>query len=321
MQYFSALSNTYKEFFERKIMNAIQERTKSVIAVTTKGLIINFFLVLIKLVCGIFGRSSALIADAIHSLSDSVTDVFILIGFRFVDRPADSTHNYGHGKIETMITTLISLTVILAGLMILISGTKQVLTHYLGLISLDQPRWIALVAAFISIIMKEFLYHITKKAGKTHKSDALVVNAWHHRSDSLSSVAAVLGIGGAMLFGEKAIILDPLAAVVVSMFVLAVGVNMLMNSVMELLETSLNKETNRKIHKIIVSADGVINSHKLKTRKVGNYIAIDVHIEVNPYLNVLQAHEIASDVEKKLKKEYGDMSQISVHIEPFHNFR
>lgn len=292
-------------------------RTKQAVKVTALGLAANFLLVIAKILAGIFGRSSAMTADGLHSLSDSISDVFLLFGFRIADKPPDDSHNYGHGKVETLLTALISLVILGAGLLILANGSALIFDHILGGERLVRPTWIALIAAFISIITKEILFVITKKAGEKTNNEALIANAWHHRTDSLSSVASLFGIAGAVFLGEQWIVLDPLAAILVAIFILTIGSKLLVKSVKEMLETSIGEEKKQELIKTIGSVEGVIGFHKLKTRKIGNYFALDVHIEVNRYLNIIQAHDIATDVEKELKQKFGNDNVISVHVEPY----
>ncbi len=292
-------------------------RTQQAVKVTILGLIANFMLVVTKILAGIFGLSAAMIADGLHSLSDSVSDVFLLFGFRIADKPPDDSHNYGHGKVETLLTALISIIIMGAGLLILANGSALIFDHIFGGERLSRPNWIALIAALISIIAKEILYVITKKAGEKTNNDALIANAWHHRTDSLSSVATLFGIGGAVFLGDDWVILDPLAAILVAIFIITIGSKLLVKTIKEMLETSIGEEKKEELIKTIDSVQGVIGFHKLRTRKIGNYFALDVHIEVNRYLNVIQAHDIATDVEKELKRKFGHDNVISVHVEPY----
>jgi len=293
------------------------ERLTGVMTITIKGLIINILLVTVKIISGLVGKSGAMIADGVHSLSDSVSDIFLLLGFRMADKPPDKTHKYGHGKIETLITVLISLMILLAGFIIFANSGHQIYLFIRYHVKIAQPGLIALIAALISLVVKEFLYQITRKVGIKYKSNALIANAWHHRSDALTSIAAFLGIGGAIILGNKWVILDPIAAVLVSIFIIFIGIRLIKDSIMELLETSLGEIKELEIIKIVKAVPGVLNPHNLKTRKVGNYIVIDVHIEVNSFLNVIQAHNIATEVEKELQEKFGSDTLVSVHIEPF----
>jgi cation diffusion facilitator family transporter len=292
-------------------------RLQAMISVTIKGMIINLLLVIVKIVSGVLGRSSAMIADGIHSLSDTLSDFFLLLGLRLADKPPDKTHKYGHGKIETLLTVVISLMILLAGFFILSKSFNQIYQFLFHDSTLRQPGLIALLAAILSLFLKEYLYRLSKTTGLKFKSSALCANAWHHRTDALTSVAAFLGIGGAMLLGEKWVVLDPLAALVVSLFIIVVGIKLLKDSIKELLETSLGEEKEAEIIANIKSVEGVIKPHNLKTRRLGNYIVIDVHIEVNRFLNVIQAHNIATKVETSLRNQFGNETYVSVHIEPF----
>lgn len=297
--------------------NEDPKRIRQAMKVTINGLIVNFFLVVAKILAGIFGQSSAMLADGLHSLSDSLSDLFLLFGFRYVDRPPDKSHNYGHGKIETLLTATISLIIIITGFLILSNSSFLIFDHLLGGKKLTQPNWIALVAALISIISKEILYYINKKIGVKTNNAALIANAWHHRTDSLSSIATFFGIGAAVVLGDNWIVLDPLAAIFVSLFILTIGVKMITKSIKEMLETSIDEDKERSIINTINSVEGVIGFHNLRTRKIGNYFAVDVHIEVNRSLNIVQAHDIATQVEKRIQTKYGSENMISVHVEPF----
>jgi len=209
------------------------------------------------------------------------------------------------------------LVILFAGVYILFCGAKNIFSHYFGVSTLVRPTFIAVVAALISIVAKEFLYHITKTIGIKTNNDALIANAWHHRSDSLTSVGALLGIGGAAFLGDKWVVLDPLTAVLVAIFILSIGTRLLIKSLSELLETSLGEKKLQQIFGLISSVEGVLNPHKLRTRKVGSYIVIDVHIEVNRTLNIMQAHAIATKVENTIKESFGSETIVSVHIEPY----
>jgi cation diffusion facilitator family transporter len=291
------------------------ERTRIATRVTWRGFIANFILSTFKLAAGILGRSSAMIADAFHSFSDSVTDIIVIWGFRIVAKPADRNHNYGHGKVETLSSTLIGIILFLVGVRILYGAIKSIELCLHDKI-ICQPGYIALIAAAISIVVKEYLYRYTDTAGKNLHSMALVANAWHHRSDALSSIGALLGIGGAIFLGGKWSILDPIAAVVVSLLIIKVAFTIARGGLNELLEASLGDEIQDRILILARGVPGVCNPHHLKTRRIGNAVAIDIHIEVDRTLNVVMAHEIATAVEVTLRKQFGDESFISVHIEP-----
>ena len=293
------------------------ERLRGALSITIKGFVVNLLLVIVKLLAGIFGRSTAMVADGLHSLSDTVSDVFLILGFRIADKPPDKTHRYGHGKFETLITVLISLMILLAGALIFWKSSQKIYSFLIQGNALIKPGFIAFVAAAISLIVKELLYQITRRAGIKYKSNALIANAWHHRTDAFSSVATFIGIGGAIILGNNWLILDPAAALLVSIFIVVVGVRLFKESIQDLLETSVGDAQEIEIIKIIRAVQGVLNPHNLKTRRVGNYMVIDVHIEVNSFLNVIQAHDIASVVERELREKFGNETLVSVHIEPF----
>lgn len=309
------MKSSDKMFFNKERQKS--ERIKQAVRVTINGLLVNLLLVILKIFAGIFGRSSAMIADGIHSLSDTLSDTLLLFGFRYVDRPPDKTHNYGHGKIETLLTITVSLIIIVTGFVILANSSSLIISHILGQDVLTRPNWIALVAAVFSIISKEILFRINKSIGEKTNNEALLANAWHHRSDSLSSLATLLGVGFAVIYGSNLIILDPIAAVLVSLFIIWVGASMIVKNIREMVETSIGQEKEKDIINTINSVEGVIGFHKLRTRKIGNYFGLDVHIEVNRYLNVIQAHDIATNIEKMIKCKFGENNVISVHIEPF----
>lgn len=283
--------------------------------VTLIGFFVNLFLVAGKLLAGIFGRSSAMIADAIHSLSDVVTDVIVIAFMRISEKGSDDNHRYGHGKFETFATLLISVALFAVGIGICISGIEKIIDIYKGVV-IESPTYIALIAAFVSIIMKEGIYRYTVKVGESINSQAVIANAWHHRSDAFSSLGTLAGIGGAIILGGKWIILDPLACVIVSFFILKVAIELCIPSINELLEKALPKETETEIMQIISSTEGVISSHKLKTRKIGNNYAIDVHVQIDANTSFVESHNITSLIEKNLREKYGQQTQISIHAEP-----
>lgn len=256
-----------------------------------------------------------MVADGVHSISDFITD-FIVIGFiRVSDKESDQDHRYGHGKFETFATLLISLALILVGGGILWNGGARILDALSGE-TLGQPSLIALIAAAVSILSKELLYWYTLRVGKKINSQAVVANAWHHRSDALSSIGTLLGISGAIFLGEKWRILDPLAGMVVSFFIIRVAIRLGLPSMKELLETALPAELEEEIVGIINGTPGVKGSHRLKTRQIGNDFAIDIHLELDGDLTLTESHDIATLVEKRLYEKYGRRTHISIHTEP-----
>ena len=296
-------------------MNESLKRVRKASRVTWICFAVNILLIVCKLFAGIVGKSGAMIADAIHSISDLGTDIAILLGFRMVKKPPDNTHNYGHGKFETLSSTIVGAILLSVGMGILWAGGTKMIKFFQGM-PLEQPGWIAFYAAIFSVLAKELLYHYSIRVGKAINSQAIIANAWHQRSDSLSSIGVMFGIGGAILLGENWRVLDPAAAIAVGLLVIKVGVEIVIKSFKELMEASVNDEMRNNIITIVKKVGGVKNPHGLKTRMLGNNIAIDIHIEVPGTLKVADGHDIASNVEKTLKKTYGDEIFVSVHVEP-----
>lgn len=284
--------------------------------ITLIGSFINFILTVGKIIAGIAGHSSAMIADGIHSLSDFVTDVIVIVFVRVSGKDQDNNHHYGHGKFETFATMLISFALMIVGLGILISGAGKIIDSLKGEL-IEKPGYIALYAALISIISKEGLFWYTKIEGKRLNSQAMIANAWHHRSDAFSSIGTSLGISGAILLGERWRILDPIAGIVVSFFILKVAWDIAKPSVNELLDSSLPEATEKEIDEIITGTKGVKFFHNLKTRKIGEIISVEVHIKVDKSLTVEISHQIATEIEKSIRSRFGERSHIIVHIEPF----
>ena len=293
-----------------------EQRAKIARKVTWVGILWNVVLIAIKFLAGILAHSSALIADAFHSVSDFGSDIAVLISVRLSNRPVDDTHHYGHGKIETLSSIIITVFLFFVAIGIMINGALQIFDFYRGK-PLSQPGLAALMAALLSIVVKESLYRYTIQKGRSINSSALIANAWHHRSDALTSIAVSLGISGAYFLGSKYRILDPVAAILVSLFILNYVRTSFYEGVNELLEASLGKEINEQIIEISKQVTGVHVPHNLRTRRIGNMIAIDMHIKVNPSLSIVQAHEIASKLENRLKEEFGRESFVSIHVEPY----
>jgi cation diffusion facilitator family transporter len=295
----------------------MNKRSRNARQVTILGAFINLLLFCGKFFAGIFGHSTVMIADAIHTISDLISDWAVLLGFKMAERPEDSTHDYGHARFETLSTVVISTMLLFAGLYILTSGLKEIYIHYIcKQKELADPNFIALTAAFISILTKEFLYQYTTKVGKAIHSDALLANALHHRTDALSSIAALFGIGGAIFLGNNWRILDPLAALLISIFIIKVALDLLFKNLNQLLDCALSKKDKNTILKIVAGTKGVKDLHKLKTRMLGNNVAIDIHIQVARHITIVAAHNIASLAEQRLKKHFGQQTYISIHIEP-----
>lgn len=293
----------------------MKTREKEITRVTLVGSIVNLLLTAIKIVAGIVGKSSAMIADGIHSLSDLASDIVVLIFVPIAGKAKDKNHQYGHGKFETLATLVVSLILMVVAIRLVASSVQSILSVLSGNV-LPKPGYIALVAAGISIISKEILYRYTAFVARKTNSSACEANAWHHRSDALSSIGSLLGIGGAVILGNKWTILDPIAAAIIGLAILFIALKMAKPPMEELMEKSLNEETEKRITDIILSTEGVRNMHNLKTRRNGQSKIIDCHIRVRRTISIVEAHDIASTVEKNLKQEFGDETQISVHIEP-----
>mgnify|MGYP002868590795 FL=1 len=290
-------------------------RERKIQKVTFVGCLGNVLLMVCKLIAGFVGHSSAMIADAVHSLSDFVTDVIVLTFVSVSAKPQDKSHDYGHGKFETIATFFIGIALIAAATGIIISGIVSLVEWARGG-DLEAPGTMALWAALFSIAVKEALYQYTAYHGKKLNSQAVIANAWHHRSDALSSVAAAIGIGGAILLGDRWTVLDPLASVVVGIILVKVAVELLKTSIGELTESSLPQDTEQEIEEIITSFPGVSGPHNLRTRRIGTRIAIEAHIRMDGAMTLQDSHDLATQVEKKLKSRFGDDTHITLRVEP-----
>ena len=290
-------------------------RTSRARRVTWIGIAWNIALTSIKLVAGIFGKSQALIADAIHSISDFISDFAVLAGLKIADKPVDHTHNYGHGKFETLSSIIINILLFSVAIGITWEGITTIYDIVQGK-TFQKPEWFTFVAAFLSVVIKEGLFRYTLKEGKSLNSPALITNSWHHRSDALSSLAVMLGIGGSILFGNKWVVLDPIAALIVAVLIFRFAYTSFFEAMNELLEASLGEEYNAEIKRIAATVPGANNPHNLRSRKIGKNVAIDMHIKVDPNLSITEAHDIATHVEDGLKEKFGPDSFISIHVEP-----
>lgn len=291
------------------------EREKEIFRVTIWGGIINVVLLVVKFAAGIFGHSAAMIADAVHSLTDFATDVVVLIFVHLGNKPADRDHNYGHGKYETLATAIIGTSLLAVGVLIFCSGMDKTWRVIQGEV-LPSPGKVALVAAVASIVLKEWAYRFTVKVGKRCQSEAVVANAWHHRSDALSSVGTMIGVGGAILLGNRWTVLDPLASIVVSLFIVRAAWQLMMESMKELTEASLSDEDEAVITHIAASEPGVSEVHNLRTRRVGNRIAIEMHARMLGSTPLVEAHLHATAIEHRLKEHFGPDTLVSIHLEP-----
>ena len=290
-------------------------REKEIYKVTLVGSAGNVALLTFKFIAGVMGHSSAMIADAVHSLSDFITDVIVLAFVHVSAKPQDVGHDYGHGKYETFASFIIGLALIAAATGIIVSGIAK-LIDWAGGKQLAAPGWLALAAAIISIVVKEILYRYTVNRGKKLDSQALVANAWHHRSDAFSSIATAVGIGGAILLGQRWTVLDPLASVVVSLMLVKVAYNLLRTSASELTESSLSADIEREIEDIISSFPDVSEPHNLRTRRIGNRFAIEAHVRMDGNIPLTAAHDRATAIEDALRKRFGKQTHVTIHMEP-----
>lgn len=291
------------------------DRQKETYRVTIAGSIINILLLAFKFAAGILGHSAAMIADAIHSLTDFVTDAIVLIFVRLGSKPTDHDHDYGHGKYETLASAIIGVSLLMVGMMICYSGVTKTYHAMCGE-PLQQPGFIALAAAVASVVLKEWAYRFTVRVGRRCHSEAVVANAWHHRSDALSSVGTTVGIGGAIILGEKWAVLDPLTAIVVSFFIMKAAWSVLSKAVDELTDGSLPKETEDEIESIVSEDNEVSVVHNLCTRRIGNRIAIEMHVRMPGETSLYVAHRHATEIEQRLKQRFGADTHISIHLEP-----
>lgn len=290
-------------------------REKEIYRVTLLGSVGNVALLTFKFIAGILGHSSAMLADAVHSFSDFITDLVVLVFVGISAKPQDTSHDYGHGKFETVATLFIGLALVAVAVGIIVSGCVK-FAAWIGGEQLHAPGKLALWAALLSIAVKELLYRYTVRKGKELDSQALVANAWHHRSDALSSIGAAIGIGGAILLGDRWTVLDPVASIVVGAMLVKVAVDLLKGSIGELTDRSLSAEAEQEIEAIIHSFPDVSEPHNLRTRRIGNRIAIEVHIRMDGELPLRDVHDRASAIEEKLREHFGKDTLVTLHMEP-----
>lgn len=290
-------------------------RKRAIYRVTIGGSVCNFLLLLFKFVAGILGGSAAMLADAVHSLSDFVTDVVVILFVRISSKPCDADHDFGHGKYETLASVFIGLMLACVGVGILWSGAEKIIDVCRGQV-LEQPGMIAFVAALLSIVVKEVLYQWTARVGRRVESTAVVANAWHHRSDALSSIGTALGIGGAILLGPNWRVLDPIAAVIVSVFIIRVAFKLFVPSIQELLEKSLPASDEELIKHAILEEPNVSDPHNLRTRRIGANRAIDVHVRMDGETPLHVAHHATRNIEIRLRALFGPQTFINIHVEP-----
>ena len=291
------------------------ERSQEIYKVTLVGGAVNVVLLLFKFVAGIVGHSAAMVADAVHSLSDFVTDVIVLVFVHISGKPQDKSHDYGHGKYETLALTLIGVALMIVAIGIIYSGAMKI-SAWLGGEQLEAPGTLALWAALLSVLLKEGVYQYSMVKARQLNSQVVEANAWHHRSDALSSIGTAIGIGGAIFLGQRWTVLDPLASLVVGAFIVKVAAELLRDGLSDLMEHSLPDEVEEEILKIAGEVTGVASPHDLRTRRIGNHYAIELHILMDGNMSLRDAHNKASEVEDLLRARYGQDTHVAVHVEP-----
>ena len=297
-------------------MFARMERDKKVYRVTLLGSVVNLLLLIFKFVAGVLGHSAAMIADAVHSLSDFVTDLIVIVFVKISSKPEDADHAYGHGKYETLASCIIGLALIVVGVMMGYNATVKIVDVVRNGTELASPGIIALAAAVLSIVLKEWMFRITRKVAREVDSPAVEANAWHHRSDALSSVGTAIGIGGAVLLGSKWAVLDPIAALVVSVFIVVQAAKILSDAIGQLMEKSLPRDVEQRICEIVYEEEGTSDIHHLRTRKIGSQISIELHVRMNGSLTLREVHGKSIAIEKRLRAAFGDSTYINLHVEP-----
>ena len=291
------------------------ERNRQIYKVTLVGGAVNVILLVFKFVAGIMGHSAAMVADAIHSLSDFVTDVIVLVFVHISSKPKDKSHDYGHGKYETLAMTIIGMALLAVAVGIVYGGVLKINTWLHGQ-ELPAPGMLALWAALLSVVLKEAVYHYSMVYARKLNSQAIEANAWHHRSDALSSVGTAIGIGGAIFLGQRWTVLDPIASVIVGLFIIKVAFFLLRDGIGDLMEHSLPDDVEEEILRLAASIEGVAEPHDLRTRRIGNHYAIELHILMDGNITLCEAHDKASEVEDLLRSHYGEDTHIAVHVEP-----
>lgn len=309
----------FASFYYKKmgatVINSKDYREKQITKVTLIGSVVNLVLTIFKIIAGVFGHSAAMIADGIHSASDLLSDIVVLIFVHISSKAVDKGHDFGHGKFETLATLIVSVMLLAVGVDLMVSGIKSI-TSILSGNSVATPGMIALIAAVISVLSKEYLYQYTVKEAKKLNSPVMVANAWHHRSDAFSSIGSFIGIGGAMLLGNKWSLLDPLTGCIISIMILWMAIKMAIPAINDLTDSSLPDDVENEILKIAGEVEGVRNVHNLKTRRNGPVIIMEAHIVVDPHLTLLDAHDIATNVEDSIREHFGKDTHISIHLEP-----
>ncbi len=291
-------------------------RTREIFKVTIIGSVVNVLLLVLKFVAGVLGHSSAMVADAVHSLSDFLTDIVVLVFVTISGKPNDKKHEYGHGKFETLAMTIIGFVLVIVAVGIISKGVVTIDDFFEGQ-ELNAPGMLALWAAVISIVSKEAVYRYSIVKARKLQSQALEANAWHHRSDALSSIGTLVGVGGAIFLGQKWVILDPIASVVVGVFIGKVAFELLRDGIGDLTDKALPESVEQEILNMVSELDNVGNPHNLKTRRIGNHYAIELHVKMDGDISLREAHDKATEIENLLRSKYGKETHVAVHVEPF----
>lgn len=302
-----------KAICEESVMRNTRER--EIQKITLWGAVVNVVLTAGKIAAGVFGRSAAMVADGVHSLSDLLSDIVVVVFTHISSKEKDNEHSFGHGKFETLATLIVGVILIVVGADLMGKGVRSIFAVIQGQ-NIPRPGYVALIAAAVSIVSKEILYQFTAKVGKKINSPVVIANAWHHRSDALSSIGALIGIGGAIILGDRWTILDPIASCAISIAIIVVAVKICMPNLAELLDTALPEEIQKEIMATALSVNGVKDIHELKTRRNGISFIIIAHVVVDPAISVVEAHDIATELETALKIRFGQESQINIHVEP-----
>lgn len=291
------------------------KRNQEIYKVTLVGGAVNVILLLFKFVAGIVGHSAAMVADAVHSLSDFVTDIIVLVFIHISGKPQDKSHDYGHGKYETLAMTLIGAALLIVAIGIVYSGAMKI-TAWVNGEQLEAPGMLALWAALLSVVLKEAVYRYSMIKARQLNSPAVEANAWHHRSDALSSLGTTVGIGGAIFLGQRWTVLDPIASVIVGAFIVKVAIDLLRNGIGDLMEQSLPDAVEEEMLRLVATLPGDVKPHDLRTRRIGNHYAIELHILMDGDISLKEAHDKASEVEDLLRERYGEETHVAVHVEP-----
>ena len=287
---------------------SLEQRKKEIQSITLWGSMVNILLMAVKFVAGLLSRSSALVADGIHSLSDLATDFIVLISSRISNRPADDTHPYGHKRFETLSAQLIAMILMLV-------GVGLVRSSVLSLIRQEQryPGFVVLIVALLSIFLKEILFRATRRVSSRVNSAALYANAWHHRTDALSSIA-VFGGGIASLLGWG--YADQVATIAVAVMIFTVGWKIFYECLRELTEHSACRESVETIERILNEESRLAGWQQLRTRRLGGELFVDAHVLVDPELTVRQSHDITIDLEARIKRDLTKPAHVLIHVDP-----